>query len=461
MKGLISRGRLANVAFVFLADTTSATGAGKTGLTNASAGLLIAVRRTLAAAMTAYSGANIGTIATLGTWVDPGAGKCNFREVDATNAPGCYEIHFQDSVFGTADASRVLLGMVQATGVVPTPFEMELIATNFQDGAAFGLSTLDAAISTRSTYAGGAVASVAADIGITQAAADKVWSTTARALTDKAGFAPTAAAIAAAVWDELTATARQVGGYGAALKAWLAALGTDNRVKVSADAHTSGETVAAVTDKTGYALATAPPTAAAIDTQLSNTHGSRSWETGTPPAALSGDDVAAAVLDALQAAHNTAGTIGHSIGAAGVSGDPLLNLVPDGYDPGTAGYALGTMVNRLGAATVQVMSPVAQDGTLTLIRGDDYSASDARLLRFIIRTADDLSGTVVVTLKLGALSIVGTLTAVDVGVWGAAFPLTALQTAALTPGERHYEYRIIVTRAERTLTEVIGSTTVR
>jgi hypothetical protein len=39
----------------------------------------------------------------------------------------------------------------------------------------------------------GSTASVTADVGITQAAADKAWSTAARALTDKAGFALTSA----------------------------------------------------------------------------------------------------------------------------------------------------------------------------------------------------------------------------------------------------------------------------
>lgn len=58
-------------------------------------------------------------------------------------------------------------------------------------------TNLDAAVSSRSTFAGGAVASVTgavgsvtADVGITQAAADKVWATAARTLTaiDKVGY---------------------------------------------------------------------------------------------------------------------------------------------------------------------------------------------------------------------------------------------------------------------------------
>jgi len=47
----------------------------------------------------------------------------------------------------------------------------------------------------------GNVASVVADVGITQAGADKVWGTAARALTDKADFALSAAS-RNAIWDD-------------------------------------------------------------------------------------------------------------------------------------------------------------------------------------------------------------------------------------------------------------------
>jgi hypothetical protein len=67
-------------------------------------------------------------------------------------------------------------------------------AANPTSATDFGLTNLDAAITSRSTYAGGAVASVAGnvggsvasvtnDVGITQAAADKAWNTAARLLT--------------------------------------------------------------------------------------------------------------------------------------------------------------------------------------------------------------------------------------------------------------------------------------
>ena len=89
----------------------------------------------------------------------------------------------------------------------------------------------------------GAVASVTADVGITQAGADKVWSSATRTLT---AFST---ALALSVWDVLTANILTASSIGIKLTNW--ALGTDNRALVSADVHTSGETVAAVTGAVG------------------------------------------------------------------------------------------------------------------------------------------------------------------------------------------------------------------
>src|SRR5690348_16306341 len=68
----------------------------------------------------------------------------------------------------------------------------------------------DVKTSTRSIYAGGAVASVTgsvgsvtADVGITQAAADKVWGSAARTLTS---FGTLVADVAAAVWGAASRT---------------------------------------------------------------------------------------------------------------------------------------------------------------------------------------------------------------------------------------------------------------
>jgi len=186
-----ARGSASRIAWVFLPDSSSTTGAGKIGLTNGSAALNVSVRREKSAAVTTYSGANIGTIVTLGTWVNPGVGKVNFKEVDATNLQGIYELHFVDALFDTSDTSRWVAGMVSATGVAPSPFEVALEAMDAQNATSLGLTNLDATVSSRSTYAGGdtsgvttLLARIASALTITAGKVD---------VNDKTGFSLTAA----------------------------------------------------------------------------------------------------------------------------------------------------------------------------------------------------------------------------------------------------------------------------
>lgn len=66
----------------------------------------------------------------------------------------------------------------------------------------------------------GSVASVTADVGITQAGADKVWGTTVRALTDKVGFVLSSAGVQA-IWDALTSALVTAGSIGKKLADWV------------------------------------------------------------------------------------------------------------------------------------------------------------------------------------------------------------------------------------------------
>ena len=103
-------------------------------------------------------------------------------------------------------------------------------------------------------------ASVATDVGITQAGADKVWSTATRTLSafgftvtvgtnnDKTGYTLSGAGIQA-IWDALTTAFTTANSIGKKLADWV--LGSDNRSLISANAHTGGVTVAAVTGSVG------------------------------------------------------------------------------------------------------------------------------------------------------------------------------------------------------------------
>lgn len=122
----IDRGATSNILRVFLQDSSSTTGAGKTGLTNSSTGLIISTIANNEATATTYTSAasNVETITTLGTFAAPTASKCRFKEVDATNFPGVYEIQIADARFAVTSAKTLLIS-VQCTGVAPVVAEVQ------------------------------------------------------------------------------------------------------------------------------------------------------------------------------------------------------------------------------------------------------------------------------------------------------------------------------------------------
>ncbi len=147
-----------------------------------------------------------------------------------------------------------------------------------------------------------------------------------------------------------------------------------------------------------------------------------------------GQDPATLVLDAAASSHNTSGTIGAKINAAGAAADPLANDVPGSYDQGTAGYALG----RIGTATITATSPVATGGRLEIIQGDDYLHADGRALVFTGDTADiwpDLTGATVVLATDSTVPIAGTGTVVTpTGTQVVRIEIVSTETAKLEQG---------------------------
>jgi hypothetical protein len=369
----ITRASTSRMAVVFLPDSASTTGAGKTALTNASAGLNVSVRREKSSAVTTYSGANILGITTLGTWADPGAGKVRFKEIDATNQPGMYELQFVDSLVDASDTSRYISGMIQATGIAPTPFELALDATDAQNAASGGMTNLDAAVSSRSSH-------TAAQ------AATSVWTD----LLASSDFS-TAASIGKLLKDDIDATissrSTYAGGDTAGTTTLLGRLTAGRATNLdNLDALVSSRLATA-----GY---TAPPTTGAIATAIwqdltagadFGTAGSigkllktMSFDAngninsnivdagGNPATPLTTADIAAAVWDLTTTGHTTSGTFGAAMNAAGSAGDPWATALPGAYGAGTAGNILG---NRLDAAISTRSTYAGADtaGTTTLL----------------------------------------------------------------------------------------------
>lgn len=113
---------------VKLLDSTSTVGAGKTGLAYNTSGLIISTIADVEATPTVYTQAatHIETITTLGTYAAPSASCCRFKEVDATNHPGLYEIHLPDARYSVASAKSMIISVHGATGLVQCDALVEL-----------------------------------------------------------------------------------------------------------------------------------------------------------------------------------------------------------------------------------------------------------------------------------------------------------------------------------------------
>src|SRR5687767_11917255 len=98
---------------VKIRDSSQSDGRGLTGLTSASTGLRISTIADNEATATAYTvaGSTIEGITTFGTYAAPTATKCRFKEVDATNHPGVYELQFADARFAVASAKSLLVSL--------------------------------------------------------------------------------------------------------------------------------------------------------------------------------------------------------------------------------------------------------------------------------------------------------------------------------------------------------------
>jgi hypothetical protein len=164
-------------------------------------------------------------------------------------------------------------------------------------------------------------------------------------------------------------------------------------------------TVGSNTDKTGYSLASAPPSASAITN---------------------------AVLNELLSAHTTPGSVGAGIDAAsaGASGaDPLADPYPGAYADGTYGAYLRDKLALINAGQIVIASPInLQNNTITLIRGDAYNAATRRLL-WTLTGYPDLSGAQVRLKIKGGLAFIGSVISHATG--GAA----QVVAVDITPGQ--------------------------
>lgn len=234
MKQIIKFDNNSNIHRVFIQDSTSTTGAGLTGLTSASSGMIISTIANNEATATVYTVAatNVETITTLGTYAAPTASKCRFKEVDATNMPGVYELQFADARFSVASSTQLQVMISGATNAAPCLFEIQLDTNTAED------------VYTRVGAPAGA--SIAADLVVI----DDFLDTEIGAIKTKTDFLPSATAGSAG--GVFIAGANAATSVTTALTANI----TGN-LSGSVGSVTSGVTVTTNSDKTGYTLSSA------------------------------------------------------------------------------------------------------------------------------------------------------------------------------------------------------------
>lgn len=118
MKLLRKVGSTSQIFQIFVQDSSSSTGAGLTGLTNASSSLTAYYHRDTDTTATAISLVTM----TVGTFTSSG-----FKEIDSTNMPGWYQFCPPNAALASGAAS-VGLHLKGATNMAPLPIEVDLDA---------------------------------------------------------------------------------------------------------------------------------------------------------------------------------------------------------------------------------------------------------------------------------------------------------------------------------------------
>lgn len=137
----VKNGQTSNVIRFTILDSTVTTYAGKTGLAFNTSGIVIGTIADGEATAVAYTtaGSTTETITTLGTFAAPTATKARFKEVDATNLPGTYELQLADARFAVAGAKYLDICVSGMTGAAATRLKVPLTVI---DPNALGTNTL-------------------------------------------------------------------------------------------------------------------------------------------------------------------------------------------------------------------------------------------------------------------------------------------------------------------------------
>lgn len=210
---MIPRDSTSIIRHVFIQDSTSTTGAGKTGLAYDTSGLTCyyIYPGGTATAIT------LEPISTLGTYQAPTSNAhMRFKEVSSTNMPGWYEIHLHNDWASLANArTKASLCLKGASGMAPVNLSIDLIGFEIQSTAP---NTTAQTVSDKTGYAltSSERSSIATEVWSSATRTltsfgtlvSDIWSAGTRTLTS---FGSLASDVATAVWGAGTRTLTSFG----------------------------------------------------------------------------------------------------------------------------------------------------------------------------------------------------------------------------------------------------------
>jgi len=229
-KQSVGLGTTGRIEYIYIIDSLSSTGLGKTGLVYNTSGLTCYYVRNAAAA----SVVNLITQTPTGSWVSGG-----FSEIDQTNMPGIYRVDLPDAIFASGSDKAIVM-IKGAANTIPVTLEYQLTAADPNNFTTASIASSTWTFTSR-TITGGAVTSVVNNVDITtnsmSGIANSTWTFTSRTIT---GGAVTS------VVNNVDITTNSMSGI--ANSAWIYA----NRT-------ITGGTLTTNNDKTGYILSQAFP----------------------------------------------------------------------------------------------------------------------------------------------------------------------------------------------------------
>jgi len=428
MKKLIASGSTSQRVQVFIQNSASLVGAGLGGLVYNTSGLTAYYFRDGDSGTTAIS----LVTATLGTWASGG-----FVAVDGTNLPGVYEIGLPNACFSGGGSCVVYLQ--GAANMVPCVLEIQEsnVPANVaqiagQTASAAGGVTFPGSIGTSTFASGGSVN--ATQIGGQAVALDGNNLLNVN-VTDWNGNSITGGTLASVNVIKWNGNAAQNGGSGfpkvdaSYIAGQAAALDANNFLKVDVADIGGVSTGTVMLSGTGVyssaSLANAPtgsggPTTAQIATAV--------WED-----LILGGDFA------------TTGSIGKLLAT---------------YTTPPSAASIAAAIQSLGAISFTIVSPLMQNGSLTLVRGDDYFNADGRAITFTFSAGSqpNLTGaTIALSGKISqgnenagasSYSTAGVVSAGGSGQQTVYVELSTTLTAGLAIGAMAYDFALIATLSD-------------